>query len=242
MAIETYDLTETERLVIEQDEDAGNPRKEWDMATGFVKIGGRGDSRRADVEPVHGDPVRIAEAHDRMGNFFTRSRYDGYEPIVERWARVFHGMHLEYDSEHGGYWFVSPDQVRENVALGADWDKLERQAEIIASDRETYRQWADGEVYTVAYEKLAEWHRTDDSGVHHVREEWQNEESISGMYMDVNESGEHFAGNAALDYFSMSDEAEAAARALIAGHGTYVYVPEKREPVPGVSHSVGGEW
>lgn len=206
-------LTDTARLSVEQDIDAINPRKDWDMATGFVKVPGKGDSRLADVPAVHDDTARLLEAYDTFyygGGVprFTDLMYRKQERAIEfviRYARVFHGLHVEYDHEHGGFWFVSPTEIAINTKLGGGWDKLERQAEIIEGERETYRQWAEGEVCGVLLERAATWARLDDSGrpiTLTEREEWEVVESIWGCYLD----DEYTPQIVADEHFDLSDE------------------------------------
>lgn len=207
-------LTDTARLVVEQEVGSTNPRKDWDMLTGFVKIEGRGDSRVIDVEPVHEAPIPIQDAHERLSTWHSQPRFTPHEGIVERWARIFHGMHIEYDSEHGGYWFVDPAGFRANFPAIGDGNvkrirqrkgapygvydhyeqsALETQAEVIEQERETYRQWAEGEVYIVSLERLERYVRVVDSGSDVVaddidwdstKDEWETVESIGGNYLD----------------------------------------------------------
>lgn len=228
--IETIELTEASRLRVEVDQDTTNPRQEWEMLTGFVKIEGRGDSRRIDVEPVHDAPVPIAEAHRRIG-------WDLSEDAVERWARIFHGMHIEYDSEHGGYWFVDPDGFRANfpdagsgkvarirparvdgifqanVYEAYEQDALKCQAEVISQERETYRQWAEGEVYGVILERKVtqvtyQAERTelgfeiDTTHPPVVIDQWDEVESTWGCYL----GDDYTAQIVADEYFPLTDE------------------------------------
>ena len=118
---EIIELTDTARLRIEHDPDAECPRGDWHMLTGFVKIQGRGDSRLMDVPAVHDEPIPIEEAHDRLAFW----RTDNDEDAVERWARIFHDLHIEYDDEHGGYYdhvppppACIPDDVPPNLQKG----------------------------------------------------------------------------------------------------------------------------
>lgn len=173
---EIIDLTESSRIVVRYDTDAECPRNDWDMQTGFVKIHGRGDSRLMDVPAVHDDPTGlIEEAHDRFYDDDGMSRGKA-EDLTERWARCFHGLHIEYDAEHGGYWFVHMDND-----FSAD---LTGQAEIIKSERETYRQWAEGDVYGVALERRRPFVKKYADGDEVEGEEWDEVESVWGCYLD----------------------------------------------------------
>lgn len=202
--IETIEVTPTCRIRVVVDEDASNPRDDWDMMTGFVKIRGRGSLNRLDVPPVHEDYAGIGEAQSRLED----------EDDVVRWARIFHGMHIEYDAEHGGYWFVDPTQMRLNfpatmtgrvrymvanpLAPASRWkvepryyhtyaDTLEVQAQVIEQEQETYRQWAEGEVVGVIVERQVHEHTVS---THHdgtVTESdttrWEMVESVWGNYL-----------------------------------------------------------
>jgi hypothetical protein len=228
---EIIQLTDTARLRVEVDEDASNPRKDWSMMTGFANIPDLGDSRIIDVEPVHADTYGLAEAHGRMdaGRYAYRATIvapDGtkggwivekisrtpVEDRVIRWARIFRGVHVEYDSEHGGYWFVDPQQVQENWP-GSDYpdgkSKAEWEAAIIKGERETYRQWAEGEVYGVILERLVTWARMLDDGTADrldTRDEWEEVESVWGCYLDDT----YTAQDVANESWELTDEESAA--------------------------------
>ena len=236
--IETIELTGTSRLRVVFDQDALDPRKDWDtMLTGFVKIDGRGDSRRGDVEPVHEAPIPIAEAHDRFYGDTALSRWAA-QLLTERWAWVFHGLHIEYDSEHGGYWFVDRDSWAEGWDAPADGFTLEHQAEIIEGERETYRQWAEGEVYGVILERQVtevtyRAERTelgfeiDTTHQPVVADQWDEVEAIWGCYLD----DDYTAHVVASEHFPLTQE-EADALDLPGRRET------PREAVTGMS----GEW
>jgi hypothetical protein len=234
--VETIDLTETSRLRVEVDDSPENPRKDWDMATGFVKIEGRGDSRVIDVEPVHDSPIPIVDAHERLATYRTQPRFSANEDLVERWARIFHGMHIEYDSEHGGYWFVSPTFQEENQPFELkDHDTLAWQAEVIKGDRETYRQWADAEVYGVILERLETWAKIPKKGLQLIaetREEWEEVDSLWGCYLD----DDYTAQVVAEGHFGLTEEERAA-----------LGLPEQDAPTGGetpreAATGVSGEW
>lgn len=220
------ELTETSRLAVWPDTDAENPREDWSMLTGFVKIGNRGDSRLSDVPPVHEDYRRIEEAHDhflsRLGlSHFTdilyRKQAEAVE-LTERYLRVFYNSYIEYDYEHGGFWFVDPRQLKLNFPAFTDEGKQDKEAEIIALEQDTYRQWADGEVFGVSLERLVTYatyqatrtpfggFEVDDPGSANLIDVWEVMESIGGNYESENWTPEHIA----LDYFALTDDETAA--------------------------------
>lgn len=221
-------IDENHRLGFDYDEDAQNPREDWDMLTGFVTINNP-NWRNIDVAPVHDDPFGIAEAHERLENVvYQRNsrRYNagrGYNSevgeLVERWAKIFHNAHIEWDSEHGGYWFVDPDAFAANWTVdengdipayeygGANGttitvpkrsDVLAFQAEIIEGERKTYSDWASGSVYFVYGQKRTIEHvkvTNPENGEvlrEYDREEWDTTDSLSGIYMDDTSYGPTF--------------------------------------------------
>lgn len=211
-------ITETARLVVEQDADAQCPRGDMHMLTGFVEIPGRGDSRRNSVPEVHEETFGLANAYFRFDDYsvYVPDANDGRggtrypflqreEEITARWAKIFHGQHIEYDSEHGGFWFVQldgTDMFTENwpdLVLGTP-EHLAKQAEIIEQEREVYRQWADGEVYGVILERQHGYTRDDDPSIGF--NSWDEEESLSGCYLD----DEYTAQQVALEHFDLTDD------------------------------------
>lgn len=226
--IETIDLTPTSRLRIVTDTDAECPRGNWHTLTGFVKLGDEGDSRLGDVPPVHDDPIGIAAAYDRLdegGWKFIPNVADRVDPrraykrthsvdeyeLTKRWARIFHGLHLEHDRGHGGFWFVAldgPELFADNwpdLVLGTP-EHLAKQAEVIEQEREVYRQWADGEAVGVILEREVTWVREDDPST--TRDNWEDEQSVWGSYLDDKYTAQQFA----LDTFELDEDEVAALR------------------------------
>lgn len=239
---EIIQLTDTARLRIETDTDARNPREDMDMSTGFVKIEGRGDSRRIDVVAVHPDRFGLAEAHDRMdeGRHGWRAtttmpsgRKAGWrletfgrvsvEDRVARWARIFRGVHVEYDAEHGGYWFVDEDAYWGEMTpeQGRKPLSLEKQEKVITGERKTYEAWAESEVYGVILEREVTWARLDENGEQvfltepNTMRTWEEVDSIWGCYLN----DEYTAQTVAIETFEMTDEEESALESALPVHG-----------------------
>lgn len=200
------------------------------MLTGYVNIRNAGDSRRSDVPAVHDDPTgRILDAHQHF-SWVPAGPADG-EDIVVRWAKIFHGLHLEYDSEHGGYWFVAGADAKtattpiDTYSRALFYDNfpelkpgtpehLAKQAEIIEQEQETYRQWAEGEVDGVILQRRRELYRLDDDGVAFDEPslvDWEDGDSLWGIF-GLNENG-YTPQVVALEHFELTEEEEAAARA-----------------------------
>lgn len=260
--VEIIEVTDTARIVVVYDSDGPNPRQDWDMMTGFVKIEGKGDSSLIDVEPVHNDPTSgIAAAFEHFGEagyvyvgqgkgynggpYQHRSWIDA-ERLTVRWARAFYGLHLEYDSEHGGFWFVDPEQMEANFPAVGDGtvqrfrqqegapintyepyvqDFFEASAEVIKGERETYRQWAEGEIYGVVFERLETFAKSRvtrlDFGFEadltvepEVFDEWTHAASLWDCYLD----DDYTAEMVALDELDvkLTDEERAALEKVVA--------------------------
>lgn len=212
-------IDENHRLGYGYDESAENPREDWDMMTGFVTI----ETRRPhyiDVTAVHDDPTgRIAEAHEHFegaawyyppesrSSAVRKRFYPAPEEITVRWARIFHNLHIEWDGEYRGYWFVDPDAFAANWTPGPDgliqrWDypngvptpmELETveavQKEVIKGERATYRAWAEGEVYYVYAETRRFEHVVVADGAgrtlrEYDRDDWETTDSLHGIYQD----------------------------------------------------------
>lgn len=239
---EIIQLTDTARLRIETDTDARNPREDMDVSTGFAKIEGRGDSRRIDVVAVHPDRFGLADAHDRMdaGRYAYRPTIfapDGTKggwvvekisrtPVdtrVRRWARIYRGVHVEYDSEHGGYWFVDEDAYWGSMTpeQGRRPLSLEEQEKVITGERKTYEAWAESEVYGVILEREVTWARLDENGEQVFLTEpntlrtWEEVESVWGCYLN----DEYTAQTVAVEHFDMTDEEESALESALPVHG-----------------------
>lgn len=209
---EIIQLTETSRLLVETDTDVQCPRGDDHMLTGFAKIDGRGDSRRTDVPAVHENAVRdqIVQAHEHFSaeDWMTRDYRAGAFPTedaVVRWARIWCGLVVEYDREHGGYWFVAldgPDLFAENFPdlVPGSPEHLAMQAEVIEQEREIYRQWAEGEVYGVILERRYDYVRPDDTSI--AIQQWEDQEALWGCYL----TDEYTAQRVALENFELDDE------------------------------------
>lgn len=230
---EIIELTDTARLLIKTDDGPSCPRGDWHMLTGFVKIPGHGDSRRGDVPAVHDDPIGILKAYDHFDMYdwspytdvLYRRRERSYE-LVKRWAFAFHGMHVEYDREHGGFWFVAgadaktaatPVDDYSRALFYDNWPELTlwsaehraMQEKVIEQEQETYRQWAEGEVYGVILERSETWCRILSDGTADrldTRNEWDEVDSLWGCYLD----DDYTAKVVACESFDLTEEEEAA--------------------------------
>jgi hypothetical protein len=213
--VETFELSEDHRITVEQDAESAsiNPREDWDQATGFVKVPDRGDSRLTDVPAVHEPEIPVLDAyyrfHGRGAVYYTDVLYrrrQRAEELTVRWAKIFHGTVLDYDHEHGGFWFVA----------GAIANSPETQAEVIKSEQKVYADWASGEVYVATLERAVEWARVG------VEEEtmitWESVDSMGGIYANPDwVVGEDVAAYFALTYVrtDLSEEEIEAARKLV---------------------------
>lgn len=190
---------------------------------------------------------------DRNDNVVRSNQNIGLtERTVVRWARIFHNLHVEHDAEHGGYWFCDPTEFEANFHAVGDGkvkrirqvegapintyenyeqDSLEVQAEVIASERETYRQWAAGEVYGVVLTKRTFLYELDDAGVATNRpatEVWDEVESIWGCYLD----DKYTAFQVAKDHWTLPDDTESSAsRQHYIDTGKYLVIGEEEHGV-----------
>lgn len=228
---------DTFRLKVPLDHYADNPRDGEYQITGFVKIPGAGDSRLVDVPAVHDDVLSLRRAHERFEDalYDAGRHHDDYRALVQRYARIFYGTHVEYDHEHGGYWFCNAPEFEANFPAAGEGkvkrfhqkkgsllyeferylqDKLECEREVIAQERETYRQWAEGGVYSVVMERPRYMTRATynaEEGVFEVADpltkndmeiDWEETtESLWGVYL----SDDYTPAHVALDYFELTN-------------------------------------
>lgn len=175
------------RLRVKQDTDPSNPREDWDMMTGYINVPERGDSRYSDVPAVHEDPTgEILSAWERIvvRHECNNCAWAPHKPSIGsnpehviRWARIFHALTLEWDAEHGGFWFVNPSHN--------DADPSNDASEIIKAERSVYQKWADGEVYGVILERRVEWKPVSETDQPRgLKTTWEEDESIWGCYLD----------------------------------------------------------
>ena len=221
----TIQINDTLRIRVEQDQDASNPRTDWDTwLTGFVKMPGVGDSRYIDVAPVYDFPGdRLVDAAERLeGSHYQR----GWSDSVQRWAHIFHGITVVYDHTHGGYWFVNPDLLAENFTAIATTPtttlyqygddvltKPELERKVIEQEQKTYEQWAEGEVYGVILERAAPWEKTYVNGGDTVEGvDWVEVGSLWGCYLDDTYTAQEVAKE--LDDSELDAEQQAALAAL----------------------------
>lgn len=195
-------VSDTQRIAVDFDFNAECPRSDWEMLTGFVKIPGQGDSGRSDVPAVHDAlvPIEAARFHfyghagfvfrDSFNNRVRRcGSYGLTEETTVRWALLFHSLTLEWDDEHGGFWFVVPEKLRENwpelVQGSAEYITKER--EVIEQEQRIYERWAEGDVYTVSLEELVKYVRITGDEIERdfTLDQWELVDSISGCYLDT---------------------------------------------------------
>lgn len=217
MTVETIDLDNHHRIVVEYDRDTTCPREEDYTLTGFVNV--EFDPWRrssyADIPEVHEDPTgRIAEAHERLydhGHKRTAAWHEAREHAVLRWARIFHGLTLDYENgvnRHEGYWFVNAEGLIENwpeLVPGSEEYRAKERL-MIDQERESYAAWADGEVFGVALEEWVELTGKLANGDPVDNERWIQIDYIGGCYLN----DEYTAQDVVMDQFetkSLSEDA-----------------------------------
>lgn len=179
--MEVISISGEYRIVVTPDPDAPSPRdRDWDLDTGAYTP--ENNSLFESVPPGHEFPSDIDRAHYALGP-------DG----VVRWARIFHGITVEWHNDRGGltYWWTPPEQLAGRINL-RDGDQVlwparidehnemqfeqisvvDAERRIIAEERGIYTRWADGEVVIVTVEQL-------------VDGEWTPIDSVGDNYLDA---------------------------------------------------------
>jgi hypothetical protein len=205
-AIETYEVSPTERIVVSYDEDASSecPR-DWQENISVHRI--NQNTRYHAPSPgtdSHGD--QLEEIFQNVGVESYRSGYQLSDEITAAVVKHFERAGLPFIiAEHNAdrdwvgtfIWYLEPKEVEANRALSPDWDPMP----LLDGCIETYRQWANGEVYNLDYQKLHTW--TDDADGT-KRSTWETEDSLGGNYFDPNDEDEVLS--TAREHFAMTEK------------------------------------
>lgn len=174
------------RLAIYEDYAPDNPRVDWDCEPGHAFY----TSDRSRYVTPDGEPAPLEDFYDDLNWWaYRHNRFDA-DAIFERYLRITTGRGVlvtgDIDRSSTLAIYVDGDDIRE---LGwQDYDDATIRT-YLEGALNTYRQWANGDVYTVALEAKArqvtevrtlqgELVRADESDV------WEVVDSLSGCYMD----------------------------------------------------------
>lgn len=149
------------RLVVDQD--AGNPREEYDHLANVVTVPSR------EYLPVDKDGGPLADAWTELTN---RYRWSDAVEIFERYARIYHGAVTLYDTpprDANAVWYLMPEVAQETTDPEA----------LLKAERDEYRAWAEGSVYGYIIERRTKWNRAD--GTPGEMETWEHEDSLWGL-------------------------------------------------------------
>lgn len=176
--MDIIEIDENHRLVVEQDTDAENPRKDWDMLTGALTV--HASWNTIDVEPVYDFPGDLEYAH----------RHDS-PAVVQRWAKVFYNVTLDYNN--GTYWWADRERIRENwpELVPGSPEYVAKERDVIESDQKVYQLWADGEVYGVILEERVQYVRK--GAEEQTLERWEVVDSLWGNYLESEEEAKDVA-------------------------------------------------
>ena len=175
--VETIELTDTARIVVEYDQGTENPRTWAEPLTGALTVDGQ--RNRIATEPIHSFPGDLESANNRLVSWrATKGMHRGShgsaprlidgrdkwprsdsayavsdDALVTRWARIFHSITLDYAD--GTFWWADPSE------MAANWPELvqgtpeyvEREKLVIKGDQAEYWAWAEGEVYDVCLQR-----------------------------------------------------------------------------------------
>ena len=163
---ETLEQTDTLRVRIVQDDDASNPREEYDHLGSVVSV------PSARYHPVDRHGGELESAWHRLWD-----RYDsenGVE-IFQRYARIYHGAHTLYDANGSpeAVWYILPDAIAQ--------EQISDPAALLAGERDEYRAWANGEVYGYVIERRVTWTAVDDPDDQYPdHDTWEHIDSVFG--------------------------------------------------------------
>lgn len=153
------------RVWLVPDNDAPNPRIEFDTACGAVTLYDH------DCDPVP-EPGPLDWAWDRLCATYDR---DKAAETFTRYARIIHGAEVLFDSPHRGpaaVWYLTDAEARRHGIT----DKMAA----LKAERDEYRAWAESDVYGFIVKKLVHW--TPDDTSYAKRDTWEHVASCWGFY------------------------------------------------------------
>ena len=164
-AVETFNLTETSRIVVEYDESSWSDCPlDWEPDNLYAAVINEPRLRRSNIgrdtvpHNVPIDEIRdYAADNDELVEALTRHfTRKGYNMEYHRWRGYFQGDWLDYV-------IATPDKQR------------------TAGMADNLETWLSGDVYMVTLEELETW--TNAAG--DTRETWEHVYSVGGVYGDV---------------------------------------------------------
>lgn len=211
------------RIVVTQDQSPDDPNG-WGNVV-VIPLG-RYTGRNGGADAVGDDDLDLAAALERFregipADYARHTRgaaRHSYSPDASadtamRWARIFHRVTVVYDDRADALYYL-PKSTRAEYERG---DYAAHTAEhwggsLDAAMRanlegwvDTWRQWADGEVYVIALERRVTWHRDELADVPadapRTRQTWETVDSIGGVYLE----GPADVRSTVRDYFTLPD-------------------------------------
>lgn len=205
--IETYEVSPTERIVVSYDLDASSDSpRDWqeNISVHRINLNTRYHAPSPGTDS-HGD--QLEEILENVGAESHSGGYVMSDEITAAVVKHFERAGLPFIiAEHSAdrdwvgvfIWYWEPEDFAENVKLSPGFDGLEYLDGCI----ETYRQWANGEVYNLDFQKLHTW--TDDADPDNKRSTWDTEDSVGGCYLDPNDEDEVLT--LAREHFAMTEK------------------------------------
>lgn len=162
------------RLRLVQDNDAPNPRRDFDHLANVITPKGQ---NFIDVD-ADGGPLQYA------WDYYSDGWSDDSLAVARftRHARLHHGVTVVEDRPNGSawsLWYVMPDKAAESTATPE---------EIIQSEQAEYQSWAEGDVYGYVIEKAVTWvpkeghGPEEDEDIPAELETWEHVDSCWGYY------------------------------------------------------------
>lgn len=233
----TEPLTDTDparwRLTVRRDDDADDPGG-WGNIV-LVPLD-RYPGRNGGAEAAGDDYLGLAGALARFREGITehhrgRAYPDSPTEAAIRWARTCHGTEVVYNdradalvylsAEHRRYYAESSptrDGWLTEYHGGTDAAAVTRGMRAhLEGEVETWRRWADGEVYCVTLEHAVTWHRTElhDGDPDETMTTWEPVDSLSGCYLVTYGPDTYTAADVARENFDVPAGLDLAAVAVI---------------------------
>ena len=199
--IDTLQVTDTLRACFYYDDSPESPRQ-WASGVSVHPI----RSGRNTLDPAPGD-----DTHGHALEAIIDNADDVEAAVLLHFSRAGLPAQISRRNDAIHVWYVERELLNENLGLSPEWALME----YLAGEMSTYEQWAEGQVFVVAFQRAVEYQRVD--GAPGSVTLWSDEGfSISGMYGDLYTPAQQ-AEMALEGDTSELDEAEVEALRKIAG-------------------------
>lgn len=158
--IRTVKVNEKKRIVIDNDQDAENPRTEqWGVSVFQIAE----SPKYIDILPGKNSLfLELGEILEKTDDVSAFEQFCEKKGLTYRTTNTERGVYI---------WYVEPEAT----------ETVKDPEEFLDGCINWYNEWADGSVYILTLQELVAWH--NDKG--ETKEDWEDVDSIAGVYIDI---------------------------------------------------------